>query len=146
MRDQFEVPVDSADILSDDVLTSNIAAEISELDRVPVLFGTDIHYFHDVEGGYSRDSDTHFVTLIHRVQGDGSPPDNPSARDVEIHTNESYYTLSVEDATYWDEAYPDDDYAITLTVSSYQSGPYTFADNLTAELSDRRETEVSYDE
>jgi hypothetical protein len=146
MSDQFEVPVESADMLSADALTSNMAVEVTELDRVPVLFGDDVYYFHDVEGGYSRDSGTHFVTLIHRVQGDGTPPDNPSARSVEVHTDKAYYTLSAEDATYWDEDYPDDDYAITLEVSSYQTGPYSFAENLTDDSIDERETEVSYDE
>jgi len=146
MRDQFEVPVESADVLSPDALTSNISTEAQEMDRVPVLFDTDVHYFHDVEGGYSRESGHHFVTLIHRVQGVGSPPDNPSARSVEVHTSESYYRLSVQDATYWDDDYPEEDYAVTLEASSYQTGPYSFAESLNDETIDGREEEIEYDE
>lgn len=146
MSHEFEVPVESVDVLSADALTSNMSEEVTELERVPVLFDKDVHYFHDVEGGYSRDNDVHFVTLIHRVQGVGSPPDKPSGKSVEVHTDESYYRLSVEGVTYWDEDYPEYDYAVTLEVSSYQTGPYTFAENLTDENIDRRETEVSYNE
>lgn len=146
MSEQFEVPVESADVISADALTTNMATEVTEMNRVPVLFGKNVYYFHDIEGGYSRDSDTHYVTLIHRVQGSGSPPDNPSNRSVEVHTEKAYYTLSVEDATYWDDTYPDDDYAMTLEVSSYQKGPYSFAEHLTDDSVDKREIEVSYDE
>jgi hypothetical protein len=146
MSDQFEVPIESVDVLSDDVLTSNMSEDVSTMDTVPVLFDKDVHYFHDVEGGYSRDGGVHYVTLIHRVQGDGSPPDNPSARRVEVHTDGSYYNLSVEDVVYWDSEYPDDDYAVTLVVSEVQSGPYSFAEHLCDGSIDYRHVEVSYDE
>lgn len=146
MSDDFAVPVSSSNVLRADVLTSNMAADVADRDRVPVLFADRVYYFHDVSGGYDTENDTHVVQLIHTVQGRGNPPSKPRAEYVEVHGDDRYYRLHVTDATYWDDQYPADDYVITLTVDSYQSGPYSFADELCREQLDYRPTEVSFDE
>lgn len=144
MTDEFEVPVEAASMLSPSVLVQNMESEMSEEEKTPVLFGDDVYHVHDVEGGYDHDSGQHVVTFFHRVQGEGTRPDSPTAPSVEVHTSEAFYRLSVEDRIEWGREYPDKDYALTLYVSAYQSGPYTFRDELLTDV-DKREQEFSYD-
>jgi hypothetical protein len=132
-------------LLSPSVLIENMSDEMADSDKTPVLFGDTVRHVHDVQGGYDHDSGQQVVTLIHRVQGEGTRPDAPTSPSVEVHTSESFYTLSVEDRHEWGSDYPDEDYALTLYVSGYQSGPYTFHDELLSDI-DGREQEFSYDE
>lgn len=144
MSDEFEVPIKSVSQLSPSVLVENMSDEMSETSKTPVLFGNSVRHVHDVEGGYDHDSGQQVVTLFHRVQGEGTRPDSPTSPSVEVHTSESFYTLSVEDRDEWRPDYPQEDYALTLYVSGYQRGPYTFRDELLASI-DKRETEFSYE-
>jgi|APHM01.1.fsa_nt_gi hypothetical protein len=145
MSSEFEVPIQSVSHISQAALTNNISQDVSDCPVVPVIFDDDVYHFHDVEGGYDVDGEAHVVTLIHRVQGDGSPPNDPVAKTVEIHAPEMFYTLSIRDITHWDNDYPNDDYALTLFVESYQSGPYTFHEELLLDI-DKREQEFHYNE
>lgn len=145
MSSDFEVRVQSASPLTPTALSANLSVECEEIDIIPVLFGDEVYRFHDIEGGYDKESDEHVITLIHRVQGDGSPPDDPIAKSVEVHTGESFYNFSLNDITHWNQGYPDDDYALTLFVDKYQQGEYTFRDALLADI-DGREQEFSYNE
>lgn len=146
MSSDFEVPVQSIDMVSPDVLTANIEQDVSDCEIVPVLFDGSVMRYHDMEGGYLHDDGLHLVTLIHRVQGKGSPNfREPMANSVEIHASESVYTLTIEDMIYWDRDYPENDYAVTLFVSDFEQDEYTFHDELLTEI-DGREQEFSYNE
>jgi|APHM01.1.fsa_nt_gi hypothetical protein len=146
MSSDFEVPVSSLGIVSPDVLTGNIEQDVEDCEQFPVLFDGNVTHYHDAEGGYLHQEGVHLVTLIHRVQGKGSPAfREPMAESVEIHAPESVYTLSVTDMTHWDRNYPEEDYAVTLFVDEFRQDKYTFHDELLTEI-DKREQEFSYNE
>jgi len=145
MVDEFRVPVQSAHELTDSALVANLQSEMQQAAVTPVLFDDRVYYFHDCEGGYAQELDQHIVTLLHTVQGDGNPPNDPAAPSVEVHTPHSYVRLSVADIVHWGEAYPDEDYGICLYVDSHRQGPYTFHDELRQDI-DGRKQEFSYNE
>lgn len=145
MNEEFDVPVNSATVVRPHVVVENMSAEMASDEQTPVLFDTNVHHFHDVGGGYIREDDEYAVTLIHRVQGDGSPPNSPKPQTVEVHTPDSYYMFEITDVSEWDMDYPDEEYVLTLYADEYVSGKHTFHDELLLDI-DKREQEFSYDE
>ena len=142
MSDSFEVPVANSSILRDASPVVNISQQIADLDRYPVIVGSDVVYFHDITGGYDPDSNEYIISLVHTVQGIGSPPDNPRSSRVEVHTSNRYYMFDVTDIDYYDDEYPNSAYQMVIHADNYRSGPFSFQEALTTDI-DRRETEYS---
>lgn len=125
------------------MLVANLRAECDDAEQFPVLIGDEVAYFHEVDGGYSERLSADVVTLIHRVQGHGSPQRASHADTIEIHLDD-YYQLSVNERRTVDE-YPDRDYQVSLIVDSYMRGPYSFSEAMSADI-DRRHGRYSHDE
>jgi len=145
MSSEFDVPLHSADRLYTDVLSENLKEDSKDDDIIPVLFGGALYHFHSITGGYDKENGEHIVSLIHEVQGDGSPPNDPSHTNVEVHTSNKYYRMKAVDITHWDREYPEESYVLTLHISDYRSGPESFRHELLMDI-DKREQEFSFDE
>jgi hypothetical protein len=145
--DSFQVKAKQTGVLETSHLVNELETEAREMEMFPVLIGTQVGYFHDVDGGFSSAENGsphdgyHVVNLIHRVQGPDSPPNKTYSDSVEIHMDDWFYNLTVEDVlTYGD--YPDEDFVLSLQVTDYMTGPETFSEALT-EAIDKREQEFS---
>jgi hypothetical protein len=113
-------------------------ADADGMDMFPVLIGTHIGYFHSVDGGYDRDNGWHVVNLIHEVQGTDSPPNKIYADTMEAHLDENFYHLSVSDIWQMGE-YPDENFVLSLKVTQYMKGPYSFSEAMSADIDKRHE-------
>ena len=143
MSDRFEVAAKDTDILKRSLLVEEMAAEAEEVDVFPVLIGSHVVDFHDVDGGYLEEESCNIVNLIHSVQGVGSPPQNKYAGTIEAHINETYFYMDVLDIREYGE-YPDEDYVLSLKVSRHRQGEYAFSQELREDI-DKREQEYSYE-
>jgi hypothetical protein len=115
--------------------------ESREMDTFPVLLGDEVAHFHSVSGGYNDTNEHYVVNLIHEIQGPGSPyrvNSDSIAHTAEAHLSENFYNLDVDGVRTEDE-YPDEPYVLSLKVSDYQQGPYSFNEALSADV-DSRET------
>lgn len=141
MSDSFSVAATDTEILDSSHLVAELQEECRSVDSFPVLLGRNVATFHDVEGGYHRSEGYHVVNLIHEVQGDGSPPSDVRHSEVELHLDKYWY-LEVEDVREYTGA--NEDYVLSLQVTGYRGGPYSFSDELQEDV-DKRETEYSYE-
>lgn len=151
--DSFQVSAQDTSVLATSHLVEEVQQELVDTGEMfPVLIGGQIGYFHDIDGGYHRGEGCHVVNLIHRVQGPDSPPNKIYSDSIELHLNEWYYNLSVADV--WQmtqtpsglqdgDSYPDGDFVLSLKVTDYQMGPYSFSEALSADI-DKREQEFSH--
>lgn len=141
--DSFQVSAQDTTILARSHLVEELQQELVDTgDMFPVLIGGQIGYFHDVDGGFHREEGFDVVNLIHRVQGPDSPPNKLYSDSIEIHLNEWFYNLDVADIWQMGE-YPDEDFVLSLKVTDYQMGPYSFSEAMSADI-DKREQEVSH--
>lgn len=139
--DSFQVVAKDTTVLESSHLVQELQQE--EMGEMfPVLIGDQIGYFHDVEGGYNRESGYHVINLIHRVQGTDSPPNKIYSDTIEIHLDESFYNLDVADIWQMGE-YPDEDFVLSLKVTDYKIGPYSFSEAMSKDI-DKREQEFSH--
>jgi len=141
--DSFQVSAQDTTILAASHLVEELQQELVDTgDMFPVLIGGQIGYFHDIDGGFHRDEGYHVVNLIHRVQGPNSPPNKIYSDTIELHLNEWYYNLDVADVWQMGE-YPDEDFVLSLKVTDYKMGQYSFSEALSADI-DKREQEFSH--
>lgn len=141
--DSFQVSAQDTSVLASSHLVEELQQELTDTGEIfPVLIGTQIGYFHDIDGGFNRDEGWHVVNLIHRVQGPESPPNKIYSDTIELHLNEWFYNLSVADVWQMGE-YPDEDFVLSLKVTDYQMGPYSFSEAMSADI-DKREQEYSH--
>lgn len=140
--DSFQVKAADTSVLSDSHIVSELRAELYDIDDMfPVLIDGQIGYFHDIDGGYSNavnGSGYHIVNLIHRVQGPDSPPNKIYDDTIELHLNDHFYNLAVDDIWQMGD-YPDEDFILSLKVTDYKMGPYSFSDAMSAPIDKRHE-------
>lgn len=148
--DSFEVSAKDTSVLEPSHLAEELKQELSESGEMfPVLIGGQVGYFHDIDGGYHKQGGYDVINLIHRVQGPDSPPNKIYSDTIEIHLNKTYYNMSVADV--WqmtvsrsgqeiDKEYPEGDFVLSLKVTDYQMGPYSFSEAFSANI-DKREQE-----
>jgi hypothetical protein len=139
--DSFQVRAKETSTLADSHIVEELRAGAREMEMFPVLIGTQVGYFHDVDGGFHKNGGYDIVNLIHRVQGPDSPPNKTFSDTIEVHLDDWFYNLEVADATVMDE-YPDNDFVLSLKVTNYMMGQETFSEALTAEI-DKRGQEFS---
>jgi len=147
--DSFQVKAKETQSLDRSHLCEEMQAEIEQSGEMfPVLIGEQIGYFHDVDGGYvrsvsdSRQDGYHIVNLIHEVQGPDSPPNKLYSDQMEAHLDTNYYQMDVADI--WQMgSYPEENFVLSLKVSDYRIGPYSFSEALSANI-DKREQEFSH--
>lgn len=151
--DSFQVSAKDTSVLATSHLVEEMRQELPESGEMfPVLIGTQIGYFHDIDGGFHRDDGYHVVNLIHRVQGPDSPPNKIYSDTIELHLNEFYYNLSVADV--WqmtqspsgspmNDEYPAGDFVLSLKVTDYQMGPYSFSEAMSTDI-DKRDQEFDH--
>lgn len=141
--DSFRVKAKDTSVLAKSHLVEELREELYDVEEsFPVLIGSEVAHFHDIDGGFDRGAGYHIVNLIHRVQGVGSPSNKKYSDTIEIHLNEWFYNLEVEDIWLMDE-YPDDDFVLSLKVEDYQMAQYSFSEALTADI-DKREQEFDH--
>lgn len=140
--DPFEVKADNTSLLESSHIVSELQQGCSEMEMFPVLIDEQVAYFHDVDGGFNKSGEYHIVNLIHRVQGHDSPPNMLYDSTVEAHLEENFYQMDVTDIIQLG-SYPDDDYILSLKVTDYRMGPYSFSEALSADI-DKREQEFSH--
>lgn len=121
---------------------ANMRYESSDWEMFPVLIGTRVEFFHDVNGGYNREELHHVVNLVHEVQSPESPPNLTHADQYEVHLD-SYYYFTPDEITVHDE-YPDEDFVISVKTTDPRSGEFSFAEELQEDI-DKRVTEYSYE-
>lgn len=141
--EKFAVSAVDSEILDASHLVTEMREDSEMLESFPVLLGENVATFHDIDGGYHNNNGYHVVNLIHTVQGDGSPPSDVRHDEVEAHLDGRYYYLEVSGVTEYQQ-YPQEDYFLSLHVTGYERGPYSFSDELQKEV-DKRETEYSYE-
>lgn len=147
--DSFQVKAKETQSLDRSLLVAEMQNEIEQSGEMfPVLIGEQIGYFHDVDGGYSsavsssQQDGYHIVNLIHEVQGPDSPPNKLYSDQMEAHLDTNYYQMDVEDV--WQMgSYPDENFVLSLKVSEYRMGPYSFSESLSENI-DKREQEFSH--
>lgn len=148
MSDRFQVAAESEELLATSYLIEEMKHFSGEMDVFPVLIGDFVAYFHDVSGGYHRSGGYNVVNLIHKVQGQNSPPSKTYADQVEVHFDGQYFFFEVEDVWEFSDAegrdYPDANYVLSLKVIDYRQGPYAFSEQLQTEV-DKRETEYQWE-
>lgn len=137
--DNFEVRAKDTSLLESSHIVKELQSDSADMDTFPVLIDGQIGYFHDIDGGFNE---YHVVNLIHRVQGVGSPPTMGNDSTVEIHLDDAFYNLDVI-AMYEMGEYPDDDYVLSLKVTDYKIGPYSFSEAMSADI-DKRHEEFSH--
>lgn len=136
--DEFEVTAKNVSLLRGSLLIEEIRTDVQQRETFPVLINKKVAHFHDVQGGYDESTGCHVVSLIHRVQGDGSPTRTDNEINVEIHGDSKAFSLDVHDRYSFGE-YPDADYTLCLQVQDYTITDRSFADEMDAEI-DKRET------
>jgi hypothetical protein len=139
--DSFQVSAKDTTVLDTSHLVAELQAETREMEMFPVLIGTQIGYFHDVDGGFHRDKGYDVVNLIHRVQGPDSPPNKIYNDTIELHLNDWFYNLEVADV-YEMSDYPDEDFVLSLKVTDYMMGQQSFSEALSEDI-DKREQEFA---
>lgn len=142
--DSFQVSAQDTTVLARSNLVEELQQELSDHqnEMFPVLIGGQIGYFHDIDGGFHREEGYHVVNLIHRVQGPDSPPNKIYSDTIELHLDDWFYNLDVADVWQMGE-YPDEDFVLSLKVTDYQMGQYSFSEALSADI-DKREQEFSH--
>lgn len=136
--DSFRVKAKDTSVLERSHLVTEMAAQASEVDMFPVLIGTQIGYFHDVDGGYDKDGGYHVVNLIHEVQGPDSPTNKIYSDTIEVHLDDSFWHLDVADVWQMGD-YPDENFVLSLRVTDYMNGPYSFSEAMSADIDKRHE-------
>lgn len=136
--DRFRVTAKETNKLDRSHLVNEMQADSRDVEMFPVLIGSQIGYFHDVDGGYDRNNDWHVVNLIHRVQGADSPPNKIYSDTIEAHLDDQFYHLDVADVWQMGE-YPDDDFVLSLKVTDYMTGPYSFSEAMSIDIDNREE-------
>jgi len=139
--DSFRVKAKDTSVLERSHLISEMRAQASEVDIFPVLIGSQIGYFHDVDGGYDKEGEYHVVNLIHEVQGPDSPTNKIYSDTIEVHLDDSFWHLDVADIWQMGE-YPDENFVLSLRVTDYMNGPYSFSEAMSADI-DKREEEYT---
>lgn len=124
--DEFVVDSESV-VLEESHLVNELRHDTESLDLFEVLIGKNITHFHEVSGGFDPEMEYHVVHLIHRVQGDGSPPSIKFARNVEVHGATRSFRMHVLSVDSMD-SYPEHDYVLTLHVDTYSENEYTMSD------------------
>lgn len=140
--DKFQVRAEDTTILESSHIVEELRQGARELDIFPVLIGTEIAYFHDVDGGFVSSENYHVVNLIHRVQGATSPANKLYDDTIEVHLSEHYYQLEVADITTMGD-YPSTDFTLSLKVSDYMMGPYSFSEAMSSYV-DKREQQMNH--
>lgn len=140
--DSFKVKAKDAAVLDTSHLVEEMQHDAQDMEMFPVLIGSQIGYFHDVEGGYSANDGYHVINLIHRVQGPDSPPNKIYSDTIELHLGDNFYYLEVADIWQMGE-YPDDNFTLSLKVTGYHIGPYSFSEAMSKDI-DKREQEFSH--
>jgi len=136
--ERFRVTAQETHLLESSHLVNELQSAASDVDVFPLLRGSDVVYFHDIDGGYIQDESLHLVNIIHRVQGKYSPPDKKFSENLEAHIRGKYYQMHVADMLFWD-SYPDEDFIVSVKVDDYTIGDEGFDEALLSEI-DRRET------
>lgn len=140
--DSFQVSAKDTTVLDASHIVDELRRDSADMEMFPVLIGGQIGYFHDVEGGFDRDEGYHVVNLVHRVQGPDSPPNKIYADTIELHLEDWFYNLEVADI--WEmDSYPDEDYVLSLKVTDYKMGKYSFSEAMSADI-DKRHEEFSH--
>lgn len=140
--DSFQVSAKDTEILDASHLVEELRANANGQEMFPVLIGGQIAYFHRIDGGYHRSDGFHVVNLIHDVQGPESPPNKLYSDTIEIHLDDEYYNLEVADIWKMGD-YPDENFILSLKVTGYQQGPYSFSEAMSADI-DKREQEFTH--
>lgn len=136
--DSFQVKAKDTTVLDRSHLVSEMNRDAASVDMFPVLIGGQIGYFHKVDGGYEKDSGYHVVNLIHRVQGADSPPNKIYSDTIEAHLDNNYYNLDVADVWKMGD-YPEENFVLSLKVTNYMKGPYSFSEAMSANIDKREE-------
>lgn len=144
MTDSFDVSAQSVDVLEQSHVVEELRVLTKLQDVIPVLIDDVVAYFHEIEGGYAKESDVHIVNLVHTTQGDRSPTDITECNTVEIHTDEQFVSLDVVDYVVLG-TYPETDYTLSVSVGRYETGEYSFPEELLQDI-DKRERRHTYDE
>lgn len=140
--DSFQIAAEDTTVLDTSLLVDELRTAANSTDMFPVLFGGQIGYFHNVDGGFDRKQDYHVVNLIHRVQGPDSPPNKYYDDTVEIHLDDKFYNMEVADVWAMGD-YPDDNFVVSLKVTDYQIGPYSFSEAMSEDI-DKRDGSYSH--
>ena len=144
-------------VLEPSHIVAELRAGCRDMEMFPVLIDGQIGYFHDVDGGFAsggQGSQQHYhvVNLIHRVQGHDSPPKKLYDDTIEAHLEEYFYQMDVADIAQLtqtpsgltaNEQYPQGDFVLSLKVTDYRMGPYSFSEAMSADI-DKREEEHSH--
>lgn len=123
------------------VLVNNMQAESAEMELFPVLIGNEIANFHNVRGGYNRNTGHDVVNLVHEVQGPDSPflvDTDQLSHEVEAHLSDNYYHFSVDSMRQVGD-YPDEAHVLSMKVSDYQFGEFSFSEELSKNIDNREE-------
>lgn len=142
MSDRFEVVAQSAEILDSSHLAEEMKHAARHMTAIPVLIGKNNSYFHEIDGGYHRGDGYHVIDLIHTVHGPTTPPSETYAKNIEVHLDGVYVYLTVDETREFGD-YPDEDYTLSLKVTDYQTGPYSFSEELRYDI-DKRETRYEW--
>jgi len=136
--DSFRVAANDTTLLETSHLVEEMRFEAAQLPSFRVLLDGTLSAFHGVDGGYHPADDAHIVNLIHEVQMPSSPTTHIHPQSVEAHMKSCGFYMDVEDSTTMG-SYPDEDFVLSLKVSSYMKHPHTFCGPFGNDV-DRRET------
>ena len=136
--DSFRVKAEDTTVLDRSHLVAEMKQDAATVELFPVLIGTQIGHFHDVDGGFDKDAGHYIVNLIHTVQGPDSPTNKIYSDTIEVHLDDSYYHLDVADVWQMGD-YPDDNFVLSLKVTDYMQGPHSFSEAMSADIDKREE-------
>lgn len=136
--DSFEVSAKDTEVLDASHIVQELQGDSEDMDLFPALIDGQIGYFHEIDGGFDRSEGHHIVNLIHKVQGIDSPPNKTDAPTVELHLDTWFYNLHVEDSLVMGD-YPDEDFVLSLVVTDYQMGKYSFSDAMRTDIDKRHQ-------
>lgn len=143
MKDEFAVSAKDTEVLDKSHLTQEMSNVARYMETFPVLLDDIVAHFHNIDGGYHRSEGYHVINFIHEVQGPGSPNMKSDVDTIEAHIDDIYFWLEVADTWTFGE-YPDEAYVLSAQVTGYQSGPYSFSQELSEDV-DKRAEEYSYE-
>ena len=136
--DSFRVAANDTTLLETSHLVEEMRFQAAQTPAFHTLLDGSLAAFHDVDGGYHAEEDAHIVNLIHEVQMPSSPTTHIHPRSVEAHMKSYGFHMDVEDSTMMG-SYPDENFVLSLKVSSYMKHSHTFCGPF-GERVDRRET------
>lgn len=134
----FQVAATNTEVLAASHLIEEMINYADMMEKFPVIIGDDIAYFHTIDGGYHRSGEYHIVNLTHTVQGPESPRDTTYSENVEAHLDGQYFFFTVEDSWSFGD-YPNEPHILSLKVSDYQQGPYSFSEELQLDIDKRHQ-------